>query len=265
MMGNKVLHAPVDANAAIRVLDIGCGTGIVTHLMSEAFPQATCIGLDLSETPGLRSCPANVRFFQGNAATQEPTQWSANDGGPPLPEDEHVFDYVFSRLLILGMSDWQNFVRKEFLLLKPGGWAEVHDLAWDWYDPDGSVVSDQWSWLRWVREDFEKGKGMDLACGKKAKAWMLEAGFVDVQTHRYTYPFCGSSETTNEMREFGRFNAAAIPAVLETSLPRAMGISDPKANEAMRAEMLQTLMPGMQRYQIFYVTVGRKPEHNLST
>lgn len=264
MMGDKVLHAPVDAINATRVLDIGCGTGIVTHLMSEAFPRATCVGLDLSETPGLRSCPANVRFFEGNAATQEPTQWTASDGGSPLPQDECLFDYVFSRLLILGMSGWQDFIRKEFLLLKPGGWAEVHDLAWDWYDPDGSVVSDQWSWLRMVREDFETSKGMDLACGKKAKAWMLEAGFVDVQVYRYTYPFCGSSESSVEMRKFGQFNAAAIPAVLETSIPRAMGISDPEANEAMRAEMLQTLLPGNRRYQIFYVTVGRKPDDKVS-
>jgi SAM-dependent methyltransferase len=260
MMSDKVLHAPVDNNAT-RILDIGCGTGIVTHLMSEAFPQATCIGLDLSVTPGLRPCPANVHFFQGNAATQKPTQWKANDGRSPLPQDEHLFDYVFSRLLILGMSDWPNFINKVFLLLKPGGWAEVHDLAWDWYDPDGSVVSDQWSWLRVVRGEFEDRKGMDLACGKKAKAWMQEAGFVHVQVHRYTYPFCGSSENTMEMRESGRFNAAAVPTVLETSIPRAMGISDLEANDAMRAEMLQALLPGKQRYQIFYVTVGRKPDH----
>jgi hypothetical protein len=141
--------------------------------------------------------------------------------------------------------------------LKPGGWAEVHDLAWDWYDLDGSIVSDQWSWLSVVRGEFENRKGMDLACGKKAKMWMQEASFVDVQMYRYTYPFCGSSESTTEMREFGRFNAAAIPAVLDTSIPRAMG----KADEVIRAEMLQTLRPGKQRYQIFYVTVGRKPEH----
>jgi SAM-dependent methyltransferase len=251
---------PVNVNAT-RLLDIGCGTGIVTHLMAEAFLQASCIGLDLSETPGLRYRPANVRFFQGNAATQGPTEWMANDDGSPLPQDDHLFDYVFSRLLILGMSDWPNFIKKVFLLLKPGGWAEIHDLAWDWYDLDGSVVSDQWSWSRVVRGDFEDRKGMDLACGKKAKMWMQKAGFVDVQVYRYTYPFCGSSESTTEMREFGRFNAAAIPAVLETSIPRAMGILETKADEAMREEMLQTLQPGKQRYQILYVTVGRKPDH----
>jgi hypothetical protein len=44
-----------------------------------------------------------------------------------------------------------------------------------------------------------------------------------------------------------------------------MGISDLGADEAIRAEMLQTLLPGKQRYQIFYVTIGRKPDRDLST
>jgi ubiquinone/menaquinone biosynthesis C-methylase UbiE len=170
MMNDKALHAPIDPKTATQVLDIGCGTGIVTHLMSSAFPKASCIGLDLSATPQLRPRPANLRFFQGNICTQRPTQWSADDGGSPLPHDETLFDYVFIRLLILGKSDWPAFIRKEFRLLKPGGWAEVHDLAWDWYDQNNNIVSDQWSWLRWAREGFETRKGMDLDCGKKAAA-----------------------------------------------------------------------------------------------
>jgi trans-aconitate methyltransferase len=63
MMNDKVLHAPIDPKTATQVLDIGCGTGIVTHLMFSAFPQASCTGLDLSAIPRLRPRPANLRFF----------------------------------------------------------------------------------------------------------------------------------------------------------------------------------------------------------
>jgi hypothetical protein len=49
------------------------------------------VGSDLSVTPGLRPRHANVRVFQGNIATQDPTEWKANDGGSPLPQDEHFF------------------------------------------------------------------------------------------------------------------------------------------------------------------------------
>lgn len=258
MMGNKVLHAPIDITAT-RVLDVGCGTGIVTHLMSDAYPQATCIGLDLSETPQLRPQATNVQFFKGNVTAERPKQWTTSDGKPGLPQDEGLFDYVFSRLLILGMSDWQNFLKTEYSLLKPGGWAEVHDLVWDWCDVDGAVVSDEWSWLRCIRQELEKSKDMDLSCGKKAENWMDEAGFVDVQVYKYTYPFCGSSESSVDMRKFGLFNATAVPAMLEDVIPRVMGNACSELKVSLRAEMRQTLLPGKERHQVFYVTIGRKP------
>jgi SAM-dependent methyltransferase len=258
MMGNKVLHAPIDITAT-RVLDIGCGTGIVTHLISDTYPQATCIGLDLSETPRLRPQAANVQFFKGNATVQRPTQWTTARGKPTLPQDESLFDYVFSRLLILGMSDWQSFLKIEYSLLRPGGWAEVHDLAWDWYDADGTVVSNEWSWLRCIRQELEKGKGMDLDCGKKAKAWMVEAGFVDVQVYKYIYPFCGSSESSLEMREFGLFNTTAVPVMLDDVIPRVMGNACSDEKELLRADMRRTLLAGKEIHQVFFVTVGRKP------
>lgn len=95
---------------------------------------------------------------------------------------------------------------------------------------------------------------MDLDCGKKAKVWMEEAGFVDVQVHKYTYPFCGSSESNLEMREFGRFNTTALPIMLDYVIPRVM------ENESHEAkELRRTLLPGKGRHQVFFVTVGRKP------
>jgi len=275
MLNNKDLHAPINTNpnpktktnTPPRLLDIGCGTGILTHKMSTTFPHATCIGLDLTPPPSLRPRPANLHFFQGNITTQKPTQWTptttttTTDGQPlPLPRDAHLFDYVFSRFLILGMSDWRAFIRREYALLKPGGWAEIQDLAWEWYDAAGEIVSGEWGWLRCIAEDFEGRKGMDFACGRKAKGWMEEAGFVDVRVWEYRYPYCGSSEGSGEMRDFGLFNATTVPVALEHAIPRAMGISSLEEREAMRAEMVRTLRPGTGRYQIFYVTVGRKPE-----
>ena len=258
MMGDRVLHAPIDTTAT-RLLDVGCGTGIVTHLMSDAYPRATCIGLDLSETPRLRPQAANVKFLKGNVTAQTPTQWTTADGKSVLQQDEGLFDYVFSRLLILGMTDWQNFLRTEYGLLKPGGWAEVHDLAWDWYDADGTLVSDEWPWLRRVRNELESGKGMDLSCGKKAKAWMEEAGFVDVRAYEYIYPFCGSSESSTEMRAYGRFNAKALPIMLDDAIPRVMDNACSEEKESLLADMRRALLPGKKLHQIFFVTIGRKP------
>jgi hypothetical protein len=100
---------------------------------------------------------------------------------------------------------------------------------------------------------------MDLSCGKNAKVWMQAAGFVDVQVYKYTYPFCGSSESSLDMRKFGLFNATAVPTMLEDVIPRVMGNACSEVKESLRAEMRQTLLPGKERHQVFYVTIGRKP------
>ena len=128
-MNDKVIHALIDRRSGIRMLDIGCGTGIVTDLMAETYPQAECIGLDISKVPNLRPHEKNVRFFEGNATSQKPSQWKANDGKAGLSDDKAGFDYIFSRLLILGMHDWPDYIKTEFDLLRPGGWVEVHDLG----------------------------------------------------------------------------------------------------------------------------------------
>ena len=43
-----------------RILDLGCGTGIVTMQLAERFPDAEVIGIDLSRGAGLW----NMHFFQ---------------------------------------------------------------------------------------------------------------------------------------------------------------------------------------------------------
>lgn len=258
MMYNGEVHVQLPRTIE-RVLDIGCGTGILTDMLSEMFPTTECIGLDLSPVPQIRSHQSNVRFFKGNGSTQRPSKWVPEDGAP-FTQDRNLFDYIFSRLLILGMSDWPAFIRREFELLKPGGWAELQDLAWDWYDPDGTVVSDSWSWLELMKAHTSKEKGMDTLCGRNCKKWMQYAGFVDVQVIPYLFPFCGFSEATPEMREFGRFNTSTVPMMLQDAIPRAMSGRPSEEVDAIVKEMKETLRPGLGRYQIFYVTVGRKPD-----
>ncbi|KAF7192921.1 Methyltransferase fsdD [Pseudocercospora fuligena] len=266
-MSNKVLHAPIETSATgLRLLDIGCGTGIVTDLMSSTFPHAECIGLDVSKVPKIRAHNSNVKFFQGNVMGQKPTEWIGEEK-KRLEKDEELFDYLFSRLLILGMSDWPSFLKKEYELLKPGGWVEVQDLAWDWFSPDGVAISDEWEWLRWLSDHFETKKGIDVHCGNKAEKWMKDAGFEDVQVIKYVFPFCGSSESTLEMREFGRFNAEAVPVMLHHAIEKAVIDGESPVTEElhrkieeMRSEMKRTLVPGKGMYQIFSVAIGRKPE-----
>ena len=236
--------------------------------MSEKLPNAECIGLDLSRVPELRAHGSNVQFFQGNVTAQKPSEWLPNDSRTSkLPQDENLFDYVYSRLLILGMSDWPSFVQKEFSLLRPGGWAEIHDLSWDWCDATGNVVSDKWEWLRCLNADLEgPEKRLDVHCGAKAAGWMRKAGFVDVQVFPYRLASCGKTEESPELRAFGKFNAESVPPMLHHAIEKALtdgqtvGPEVRRKIEELRAEMKATLVSGTGLYAQFFVTIGRKPE-----
>lgn len=246
------------------MLDIGCGTGIVTDVMGEAFPRSECFGVDLSRVPNLRAHPGNVRFFQGNAVAQRPRQWIADDGTSRLPRDRDLFDYVFSRLLIFGMSNWPAYVRRQFDLLKPGGWAEIQEPDWGFYDEDDDSLSDEWPWLQRLSQIYEQRRGMDIHCGSRAQSWMRQAGFVDIRVFEYVWPFGGQNDASIEMREFSQYSVMAIPTMLHHMIFRSLA-DTPLSNERrqlierVRIQMRQCLAPEQGKHQKFYVTIGRRP------
>ncbi|KAM3416031.1 hypothetical protein BST61_g9517 [Cercospora zeina] len=267
IMHGNIFHAPIPDRKGTRMLDIGCGTGIVTDDMSQRYPQAECIGLDLSRVPQLRPHRPNVHFFQGNAINQDPAEWSPNNhGSPSLPVNANLFDYIYSRLLILGMNDWPSFVKKEYSLLKSGGWAEIHDLSWTWFDASGKNVSDRWEWLRCLNADLQSPKKrLDTRCGERTAQWMREAGFVDVQVMPYKWASCGITEETAELRALGKFNAENVPKMLHFAIERAIADGQVPSEEMrrrieeLRKEMRETLVSGTGLHCIMYVTIGRKP------
>ena len=108
-MGNKVFHAPLDQDNIQKTLDIGCGTGAVTHEMACTFPNAQVFGADLSPVPRVRHKLSNIQYLQGNIMDIDNDRFEKNS-----------FDLVFSRLLVLGMSNWKAYVERCVSLIKPG-------------------------------------------------------------------------------------------------------------------------------------------------
>ena len=157
------------------MLDVGCGTGIVTNLMSNQYPKAECFGLDLSPVPSIHTHSPHVHFMQGNVISQKPSQWidteTQSSEGVAFNKDEGLFDYIFSRMQILGIYDWQKFVKGEFSLLKPGGWAEVHDIDWEYLDGEGKNISDNWV--------SERPIPIQLSTGEASKPHPAACTYVD--------------------------------------------------------------------------------------
>lgn len=113
-MHGCVIHASLKDPR--RILDVGCGTGVVSCILSQMFPSAQVYGVDLSEVPAANAKPKNVTFIQGVM----PRMVYSDDTGIFAKAS---FDLVFSRLLAAGMCGWQDYIKTAANLVKPGGYV----------------------------------------------------------------------------------------------------------------------------------------------
>ncbi|TKA25061.1 hypothetical protein B0A50_06125 [Salinomyces thailandicus] len=265
IMNGRVIHAPLAKTEIRSILDVGCGTGVVTNYLAQQYPDAEVVGVDLSPVPALRDRPSNVRFLQGNILTEKPSSWRPSEdsnGQANILSDAAAFDLIYSRLLLCGMSDWPQYLRTCFQLLRPGGWTEIHDLDWIWYDRDGNDISATWDWLTRLRAAAEK-RGLYFRCGSRTQRWMEEAGFQDVQVRTYRWPFGGQWENEECWRDFGQYVASAMVEMFWHLIPRLM-MGRPECTaemvEGMQRDMQRDFAPVEGKHWVFYVSCGRKPE-----
>lgn len=112
--------APVEdgLNRGIKVLDIGCGSGVWTLEMARDFPASKFVGID-SEKRYLpqKNIPENCTFVVANTLKL------------PFPDNE--FDYTFQRTMVLAYSppEWIKVVAELIRVTKPGGMVELFE--WD--------------------------------------------------------------------------------------------------------------------------------------
>lgn len=109
---------PFGADARIRVLDIGAGYGAFTEAVLDHFPNATALGLDVSEPMMALGRDRMARF--GSRFAYHIGDF---DGGALPPDLPGPFDAVIASAAILHLSreDRQRLYGAVFGLLHPGG------------------------------------------------------------------------------------------------------------------------------------------------
>ncbi|KAH7410211.1 S-adenosyl-L-methionine-dependent methyltransferase [Phaeosphaeria sp. MPI-PUGE-AT-0046c] len=285
MMKGQTTHVPLDASATHKALDIGCGTGIVTHHIASQVPNAQVYGLDLSPVPFVREKLPNIEYIQANF----------NDLTNPKDPDPRfgtgTFDYVFSRLLVLGMTNWKDYVNRCVALTKPGGWIEMQDLAISYYRaPDPLTPSqraalephslnlsefksqvhptDTWhnacDWAKTFQE-LCAAKAMDATCGQQLPGMFSAAGLEDVHIKRYTYavaPWEGLTKAEKKFGEFHRDNMGLlIPRLIKKLAEGQHVVSQEDVEKACEGAERDAIEWREQRgFVFFYVVYGRKPK-----
>src|SRR5262245_38505302 len=118
--GARELLLRAGIQRGMRVVDLGCGTGMVTQLLAELVgPAGEVVGVDYSAAQVeearalLPASLKNVRFIEA----------SATDTG--LPRES--FDLVYCRFLLIHLKDPKSALSEMYDLLKPGAIIACED------------------------------------------------------------------------------------------------------------------------------------------
>lgn len=119
-------------NAPLRVLEIGCGTGYLTRVLYDLYPDAqwcvTDISLDM-----IKQCQSSV--IEGNLNqphTKSNITFSIMDG--ENPDLEGPFDLICSNMAFQWFRDLEGSLHKLTALLSPEGVLAFTSLASDTFD-----------------------------------------------------------------------------------------------------------------------------------
>ncbi len=129
----------LDIRPGQRVLDVGCGTGVVTRMMAERTGvEGHVTGLD----------PSQAMLDQARRYSQfPPVAWVAGEG-EHLPFSDASFDAVTAQFSLRNMRDWSAGLQEMVRVLKPGGRLVVLDIV----QPLSTLGSLAWNGLKAVTQ-----------------------------------------------------------------------------------------------------------------
>jgi len=111
------LFARYALGGALRILDLGCGTGEITRRLADLYPQAQVIGVDILE--------GNLELArQANAAYGERVTYEAGDAFA-LRFEAARFDLVVCRHMSQSVPDFYLVLDEIGRVLRPGGWLHL--------------------------------------------------------------------------------------------------------------------------------------------
>lgn len=157
---------------AIRVLDLGCGTGEITRRLAARYPQARLLGVDILEENLARArlgtdADGRIRYARGDAFALDCADAS--------------FDLVVCRHMSQAVPDFPQVLAEITRVLEPGGW--LHLLSEDYamlsfpatdpaFDPDRFWLDNAIAFLQSI--------GCDGRIGRHTPALLEQAGYRDI-------------------------------------------------------------------------------------
>ncbi|KAJ2990484.1 hypothetical protein NUW58_g2927 [Xylaria curta] len=261
LLDNKLYLAPI-AEGSIKVLDVGCGTGIWAIDFADAHPEAEVIGTDISPSQP-EWVPPNLKF-------------EIEDCTQPWTYARNAFDFVHLRYLFGSISDWDALYAEAFRACKPGGWVEAVDPSVNLRSDDGSVREGAalYDWGRLFNEVTDDGGTVVQASNKYGRSMSMvddgtisvsfkKAGFVDVHSRTFKLPATPWPKE-QKLQQLGAFCRLAMEQDLDGYamylFTNALGWSEQQVTVFLARVRREMRDMRVQPYFIVEVVYGRKPE-----
>ncbi|MEG3940717.1 methyltransferase domain-containing protein [Microcoleus sp. S36b_A3] len=173
---------PFETNANIQILDLGAGTGILSALIMQAFPQAKVLAFDMAENM-LKICQTNLSAFGKRLRLQQGNFAEADFGSG--------YDLVVSGLAIhhLDSAGKQQLFHQLFQSMNPEGILLIRDIVTGatpklteqyeklWRQYMKASGEDDAAWFQnYLKEDIPSSV-------EEQTKWLAEAGFADAACH----------------------------------------------------------------------------------
>ncbi|KAI3326454.1 S-adenosyl-L-methionine-dependent methyltransferase [Xylariaceae sp. AK1471] len=251
LLDDKLYLAPI-AEDAIKVLDIGCGTGIWAIDFADAHPKAEVIGTDVSPSQP-EWVPPNLKF-------------EIEDCTQPWTYPPNLFDFLHLRYLFGSIFDWDALYVEAFKACKPGGWVEAFEPSVNFRSDDGSLVEGMalYDCGRLLNEASSKyGRSMSIVDDGVIPGAFRRAGFVKIKENTFKLPATPWAKD-QKLQQLGAFSRLAMEQDLDGYVlylfTSALGWSQQQvmAYTARVRKELRNL--SLQPYFLIQVVYGEKPE-----
>ncbi|ETS87857.1 hypothetical protein PFICI_01685 [Pestalotiopsis fici W106-1] len=257
--GLPFLGLPASTTPGSKMIDVGCGTGVATLQLGKLWPSSKVYGVDLSVVPEStqKQAPGNVSFLQGDILEVDFTTPSDDLLHQEVFAPSSV-EYIFGRMLFLGISDWKLYFSNAAKALKTGAIIEHQDLDWKFYRvASDECLSDEWQWWHEVVQAVE-ASGLSLVSGSNAAALLKASGFEILKVETFEFSFMPSLKTPNSQAMGNYVQAKLLPQYPEL----LRKLLEPRVSKERLKQLIQDCLRDLSSedgvHQKYTVTVARK-------
>ncbi|KAL2112294.1 hypothetical protein VUR80DRAFT_7981 [Thermomyces stellatus] len=235
------------ADTAKRVLDAGTGSGVWAIDYADTHPEAEVIGVDLSPIQP-STVPPNCTFEVDDL--EKDWTWAK------------PFDLILSRVMAGSFSDYEDYIKKAYDALEPGGYLELQDIHAPFSCDDDTMAGTQTEQLGNLFLEASLALGRPLNVAPTYKDIMKKVGFVDIVEKPLKWPL-GIWPKDKHFKEVGYWYymnlEVGLEGLLMALLTRGLGWTKEEVMVFCAKVRPELKNPKIHAYLPIYVVYGRKP------